>query len=140
MSCLVMLWPVISHLWHTSDKCTVHHAAAAPHARQSDACNSGGDAHLGGDDWDAAIVRWLVDTHLAPAGMVWHLCMTCMYIENGPHAGELAMCCRCPLHACAACHGCQCKCGACETTVQLSAASTMHPYSQQYLVCDTTCE
>lgn len=31
--------------------------------------HAGGDAHLGGDDWDAAIVRWLVDMHLQPAGV-----------------------------------------------------------------------
>jgi molecular chaperone DnaK len=29
--------------------------------------STGGDASLGGDDWDAAIVQWLVDTHLKPA-------------------------------------------------------------------------
>jgi molecular chaperone DnaK len=30
---------------------------------------AGGDAHLGGDDWDAAIVQWLCDTYLQPAGV-----------------------------------------------------------------------
>ena len=30
--------------------------------------STGGDASLGGDDWDAAIVQWLVDEHLRPAG------------------------------------------------------------------------
>ena len=29
--------------------------------------STGGDASLGGDDWDAAIVQWLVETHLKPA-------------------------------------------------------------------------
>jgi heat shock protein 1/8 len=29
---------------------------------------AGGDARLGGDDWDAAIVDWLVEQHLKPAG------------------------------------------------------------------------
>ncbi|KAL6761638.1 Hsp70 protein-domain-containing protein [Haematococcus lacustris] len=31
--------------------------------------STGGDAHLGGDDWDAAIVRWLTSQHLQPAGL-----------------------------------------------------------------------
>ncbi|MEW5299539.1 MAG: hypothetical protein WDW36_002546 [Sanguina aurantia] len=31
--------------------------------------STGGDAHLGGDDWDAAIVDFLVSTHLGPAGI-----------------------------------------------------------------------
>lgn len=30
--------------------------------------STGGDANLGGDDWDAAIVKWLVEEHLRPAG------------------------------------------------------------------------
>lgn len=29
--------------------------------------STGGDASLGGDDWDAAIMQWLVDSHLKPA-------------------------------------------------------------------------
>jgi heat shock protein 1/8 len=29
---------------------------------------TGGDARLGGDDWDAAIVDWLLEQHLKPAG------------------------------------------------------------------------
>ncbi|PRW56291.1 molecular chaperone [Chlorella sorokiniana] len=29
--------------------------------------STGGDATLGGDDWDAAIMQWLVDEHLKPA-------------------------------------------------------------------------
>lgn len=29
--------------------------------------STGGDAHLGGDDWDNAIVEWLVESHLKPA-------------------------------------------------------------------------
>lgn len=29
--------------------------------------STGGDANLGGDDWDAAIMQWLVDEHLKPA-------------------------------------------------------------------------
>lgn len=29
--------------------------------------STGGDAHLGGDDWDAAIMQWLIDEHLKPA-------------------------------------------------------------------------
>lgn len=33
----------------------------------------GGDAHLGGDDWDAAIVTWLQQTYLEPAGEHLHL-------------------------------------------------------------------
>ncbi|GIL56890.1 hypothetical protein Vafri_12177, partial [Volvox africanus] len=31
--------------------------------------STGGDAHLGGDDWDAAIANWLERTHLRPAGL-----------------------------------------------------------------------
>jgi molecular chaperone DnaK len=31
--------------------------------------STGGDPHLGGDDWDAAIVEWLETTHLKPAGV-----------------------------------------------------------------------
>eukprot|EP00775_Hariotina_reticulata_P011055 gene11055-11210_t len=31
--------------------------------------STGGDAHLGGDDWDAAIVSWLIRDHLEPAGV-----------------------------------------------------------------------
>lgn len=30
-------------------------------------CAAGGDAHLGGDDWDAAIVQWLQRQYLQPA-------------------------------------------------------------------------
>lgn len=30
---------------------------------------AGGDAHLGGDDWDAAIVQWLQRNYLQPAGV-----------------------------------------------------------------------
>lgn len=30
---------------------------------------AGGDAHLGGDDWDAAIVQWLQQNYLQPAGV-----------------------------------------------------------------------
>jgi hypothetical protein len=30
---------------------------------------AGGDAHLGGDDWDAAIVQWLQQIYLQPAGV-----------------------------------------------------------------------
>lgn len=30
---------------------------------------AGGDPHLGGDDWDAAIVEWLVTNHMRPAGV-----------------------------------------------------------------------
>jgi hypothetical protein len=29
----------------------------------------GGDPHLGGDDWDAAVVEWLEREHLHPAGI-----------------------------------------------------------------------
>ncbi|KAL4457798.1 hypothetical protein ABPG75_012663 [Micractinium tetrahymenae] len=29
--------------------------------------STGGDAHLGGDDWDAAIMDWLIKEHLKPA-------------------------------------------------------------------------
>lgn len=29
--------------------------------------STGGDANLGGDDWDAAITEWLIETHLKPA-------------------------------------------------------------------------
>lgn len=29
--------------------------------------STGGDAHLGGDDWDAAIMQWLIEEHLKPA-------------------------------------------------------------------------
>jgi hypothetical protein len=38
----------------------------SPTARPS---RSGGDPHLGGDDWDAAIVAWLEREHLHPAGV-----------------------------------------------------------------------
>lgn len=31
--------------------------------------STGGDPHLGGDDWDAAIVAWLLKDHLIPAGV-----------------------------------------------------------------------
>lgn len=31
---------------------------------------TGGDAHLGGDDWDAAIVSWLKTNYLEPAGIL----------------------------------------------------------------------
>ncbi|EFJ48180.1 Hsp70 protein Hsp70D [Volvox carteri f. nagariensis] len=31
--------------------------------------STGGDAYLGGDDWDEAIVSWLERTHLRPAGL-----------------------------------------------------------------------
>lgn len=31
--------------------------------------HAGGDAHLGGDDWDAVIVQWLKSTYLQPAGV-----------------------------------------------------------------------
>ena len=31
--------------------------------------STGGDPHLGGDDWDAAIVTWLINSHLKPAGV-----------------------------------------------------------------------
>ena len=31
--------------------------------------STGGDPHLGGDDWDAAIVSWLISEHLKPAGV-----------------------------------------------------------------------
>jgi len=31
--------------------------------------SAGGDPHLGGDDWDAAIVQWLTREHLQPAGV-----------------------------------------------------------------------
>ena len=31
--------------------------------------STGGDPHLGGDDWDAEIVRWIMDKHLRPAGV-----------------------------------------------------------------------
>lgn len=30
---------------------------------------TGGDAHLGGDDFDAAIADWLIRTHLSPRGV-----------------------------------------------------------------------
>jgi hypothetical protein len=30
---------------------------------------AGGDAYLGGDDWDALLVSWLKDTYLTPAGV-----------------------------------------------------------------------
>jgi len=30
---------------------------------------TGGDSHLGGDDWDAAISQWLAEEHLGPAGV-----------------------------------------------------------------------
>ena len=30
---------------------------------------TGGDAYLGGDDWDALIVSWLKDKYLKPAGV-----------------------------------------------------------------------
>ena len=29
--------------------------------------STGGDANLGGDDWDGAIMQWLIDTQLKPA-------------------------------------------------------------------------
>jgi hypothetical protein len=29
--------------------------------------STGGDASLGGDDWDAAIMTWLIEEHLKPA-------------------------------------------------------------------------
>lgn len=29
----------------------------------------GGDAHLGGDDWDAVITSWLKTNYLTPAGV-----------------------------------------------------------------------
>ncbi|KAK9813400.1 hypothetical protein WJX73_006199 [Symbiochloris irregularis] len=32
---------------------------------------TGGDPHLGGDDWDDAIVQWLGETHLRPLGLDW---------------------------------------------------------------------
>ena len=31
----------------------------------------GGDARLGGDDWDAAIMQWIIDKHLKPAQVNW---------------------------------------------------------------------
>ncbi|GAB4820667.1 hypothetical protein N2152v2_007713 [Parachlorella kessleri] len=31
--------------------------------------STGGDPHLGGDDWDAAIMQWLMQEHLAPRGV-----------------------------------------------------------------------
>lgn len=31
--------------------------------------STGGDPHLGGDDWDAAIASWLISDHLKPAGV-----------------------------------------------------------------------
>lgn len=31
----------------------------------------GGDAHLGGDDLDGAIVQWIVDQHLRPRSVDW---------------------------------------------------------------------
>jgi molecular chaperone DnaK len=31
--------------------------------------HAGGDAHLGGDDWDAAIVAWLRSAYLDAAGV-----------------------------------------------------------------------
>ncbi len=31
--------------------------------------STGGDPHLGGDDWDAAIAQWLIDTYLVPKGV-----------------------------------------------------------------------
>lgn len=31
--------------------------------------STGGDPHLGGDDWDATIVQWLEDEYLKPAGV-----------------------------------------------------------------------
>jgi heat shock 70kDa protein 1/2/6/8 len=31
--------------------------------------STGGDPHLGGDDWDAAITSWLISDHLKPAGV-----------------------------------------------------------------------
>jgi heat shock 70kDa protein 1/2/6/8 len=31
--------------------------------------STGGDPHLGGDDWDAAIAQWLVEKHLQPRGV-----------------------------------------------------------------------
>jgi molecular chaperone DnaK len=30
---------------------------------------AGGDARLGGDDWDDALVQWLAREHLGPAGV-----------------------------------------------------------------------
>ncbi|KAK9810103.1 hypothetical protein WJX72_004949 [[Myrmecia] bisecta] len=32
---------------------------------------TGGDAHLGGDDWDDALIKWLAHNHLTPAGVDW---------------------------------------------------------------------
>lgn len=31
--------------------------------------STGGDPHLGGDDWDNAIISWLIDSYLKPAGI-----------------------------------------------------------------------
>lgn len=31
--------------------------------------STGGDPHLGGDDWDHAIISWLIDSYLKPAGV-----------------------------------------------------------------------
>lgn len=31
--------------------------------------STGGDPHLGGDDWDGAITEWLVEKHLRPKGV-----------------------------------------------------------------------
>lgn len=40
---------------------------------------SGGDPHLGGDDWDAVIVDWIKTNYLDPAGNIFagrlHLCL-----------------------------------------------------------------
>lgn len=58
--------------------CVVFHELPFEHAAPSamrvqvgggviEVLSTGGDANLGGDDWDAAIMRWLVDEHLKPA-------------------------------------------------------------------------
>lgn len=31
----------------------------------------GGDSHLGGDDWDAEIINWLIRDKIGPAGIDW---------------------------------------------------------------------
>lgn len=68
--------------------------------------STGGDASLGGDDWDAAIMQWLVDSHLKPARVDvrvrarpagWAVCWrlgTCMPSGRGA----------CPGQACSAIH------------------------------------
>ncbi|GMH43026.1 hypothetical protein BSKO_10948 [Bryopsis sp. KO-2023] len=32
---------------------------------------TGGDSHLGGDDWDEAIINWIIQDHLVPAKIDW---------------------------------------------------------------------